>query len=169
MSELHAVGEHLSATAKANAGAIADAYGRSAFNRYYYAAYLEVRELLGQLNADWANQSHANIPKLLEDAVLRKMKTEARKQRQVGAISDSDVERLSRQASSAASAIANTLRTAYSVRVTSDYKPEHVVSFVRGTFSLLTHTDGEARSWLGSIAHQKGILMGVARELGLVS
>jgi len=168
MSEIHAVGEHLSAKAKAEAGECADAFGRSAFNRYYYSAYLSVRDLLKQINPNWKVQ-HSGLPDLLEDAVINLIRREALKQMKSSLISASERSRLTSQAATAASALANVLRTAYAVRVISDYEPEQLLKFERGTFSLLSRTDGEARSWLASVSMYKGQILHVAKELALVS
>lgn len=168
MSELHPVGEHLAARAKAEGGECADAFGRSAFNRYYYAAYLSVRDLLKQINPKWKAQ-HSGIPDLLEDAVINLIRKEAAKQMKSSLISRSDKSRMTSQAATAASELANVLRTAYAVRVTSDYEPEQLLIFDKGTFSLLNRTEGEARSWLASVSLYKGQLLHVAKELALVS
>lgn len=39
----------------------ADLLGRSAFNRYYYAAFLITRETLGYMQPNWKGTQHANI------------------------------------------------------------------------------------------------------------
>lgn len=168
MSDLHPVGEHLAARAKAEVGECADAFGRSAFNRYYYAAYLSVRDLLRQINPRW-KAKHSRVPDLLEDDVINLIRREAEKQMKRSLISPSEKSRLTSRAATAASALANVLRTAYAVRVTSDYEPEQLIAFDRGTFSLLSRTEGEARAWLASVSLHKGILLQVAKELALVS
>jgi hypothetical protein len=40
----------------------ADAFGRSAFNRYYYASYLITRDMLRQLDPSWTRTGHSKIP-----------------------------------------------------------------------------------------------------------
>lgn len=42
-----------------------DLFGRSAFNRYYYAAFLVTREMLGELQNSWKATPHRQIPILL--------------------------------------------------------------------------------------------------------
>ena len=37
-----------------------DLFGRSAFNRYYYAVFLLTREMLGEFKASWKKTMHAN-------------------------------------------------------------------------------------------------------------
>ena len=64
MAGLRSVAEHLSTHAKVlgSGDAEADAFGRSAFNRHYYATFLTVRELLVAIDIAWAKTPHAEIP-----------------------------------------------------------------------------------------------------------
>jgi hypothetical protein len=71
MTGMHQVAEHLSLQARAMTGNDADAFGRSAFNRYYYATYLSVRELLASLDSSWETQRHSAIPDPDEDRIGR--------------------------------------------------------------------------------------------------
>ena len=64
--------------------------------------------------------------------------------------------------------MASILRTAYKVRITADYTPEEKVIFEPATFRLATHTEAEAKQWLIRIERNKGIILNVAKELGLV-
>ena len=67
MSLLPCVADHLSKAARTTVGGEADAFGRSAFNRYYYAAFLSTRELLSMIERSWSGVPHSNIPALLEN------------------------------------------------------------------------------------------------------
>jgi hypothetical protein len=137
----------------------ADPFGRSAFNRYYYATYLSIRELLRELNPDWGHVSHKDIPTLLEGKVVNPIKRAARRQRDMAAIHG---------AYAAAAEIANVLRTAYAVRIVADYEPEDAIIFHDGTFTLSNHGVGEAASWVGRVAAPKQKLRRLYRELGIV-
>ena len=64
--------------------------------------------------------------------------------------------------------MASILRTAYTVRVTADYMPEEKVIFEPATFRLATHTEAKARNWLQRIDRSKGVVLGAAREIGIV-
>lgn len=146
---------------------LADAYGRSAFNRYYYAAYLATRELLGAVDARWTRQPHSEIPQLLESAFVRRIRDAAKESARAGAISELDRQRVSRQAAAAAASMAATLRAAYAIRVTSDYEPNAAVSFENGTFSLAARTEGEARAWLAEIERARANVTRLLQELGI--
>lgn len=169
MSGLYKVAEHLSSFAKKHSASDADAFGRTAFNRYYYAAYLTVRELLERVDASWGREGHANVPGLLEGALLKKVKGMARKQEKVGVLAKAREQVLVKQATAASSEIASILKSAYSVRVAADYEPSHVVLFDHDHcgFRLIGHTDAEARNWMGRVERQKGILLSIVDELGL--
>jgi len=75
---------------------------------------------------------------------------------------------LLRQARSAASEIASALSVAYAVRRVADYEPEIAVVFESSGFRLSDHTDAEARRWKERIEREKGSLIRVSRELGIV-
>lgn len=168
--QLHRVADNLARQAK-GAGVLAedaDALGRSAFNRYYYATYLTVRDLLGLIDAAWKKESHAKIPELLEGAVLKKLRAEARKQERSGVISKSHEKGLIYQATTASSEIASTLKIAYQIRVISDYQPEERITFVGDQFWLQEHSDREASNWISRVEMQKGNLVRISKELGIV-
>lgn len=170
MSKLHAVGASLCDSAKSiqSDHDLADAFGRSAFNRYYYAAYLSVRDLLLLLNSDWLAK-HADAPGLVEKNVVDLIRAEARRQEKLGLISSAGCKSICSQAAKSAAEIANTLRTGYKVRVISDYSPSQLVSFERNTFVLDAHTEGQARAWLKQVELHKGQLLHISKDLGLVS
>lgn len=170
MSEaIHSVAEHLATHAKTlNPKQNADACGRSAFNRYYYASYLAVRELLGLLDAAWATQPHSGIPELLEKALVRRLKTQAKLLVAEGLLSHSKEQALMSQAKQASGEIASLLRAAYAVRVAADYEPSQHVSFEKAGFTLLGHSDAEARQWRARVEREKGKLINISKELGIV-
>ena len=62
----------------------ADAFGRSAFNRYYYAAFLLAREMFREMYKGPESINHADIPAHLKGRVLRAITTRARAQRKAG-------------------------------------------------------------------------------------
>lgn len=168
MTRLHQVAEHLSQKARSLSGDDADAFGRSAFNRYYYAAYLSVRELLSTLDSAWGKKPHSAIPDFLEDKVLDLVKTQAKRMATNGLLSETRRYNLSKQAAQALSDIAATLRVAYRVRVVADYRPYHLVVFDHAEFRLAEHSQAEARNWMGRVDRAKGALIGISKELGLV-
>jgi hypothetical protein len=163
------VADYLSDRAKKLGGDEADLFGRSAFNRYYYACFLTVRDLLAKLDEAWARQPHSNIPDLLEGKVIKRMKESARQQHKAGIISEKRSKSVIHEASSAASDIASVLKVAYSVRVTADYDPNQSVTLQQGTLWLIEHSDAEARNWKVQVEQRKSVLLRISKELGIVA
>jgi hypothetical protein len=167
MSKLHFVGTTLAGQAKTTVGDVADAFGRSAFNRYYYAAYLQTRDLLLQFNPEW-DVSHADAPTLIETTLVGLVRKEAKRLEKKGTISHADSQRITSGVASACMAIAEVLRVAYKVRVISDYRPQESILFENETFNLDSHTEGEARAWATAVEAHKGRILKACKELGFV-
>ena len=52
-----------------------DVFGRSVFNRYYYATFLNVKEGLSGLKKEWeGNLAHASIPEMLRGQIQSELK-----------------------------------------------------------------------------------------------
>jgi hypothetical protein len=161
------VAEHLSKRADASVGHdSADAFGRSAFNRYYYASFHTVRDLLFALDESWAKVPHKNLPGLIEGDLIKRMKRLAEQQERLGALKASRRHSLLSQAQTAANDIATILRAAYAVRIAADYEPTKPVDFFDGGFRLVQHTNTEARNWANRVEKRKGILLRVCKESG---
>jgi len=168
MSSLPIVADHLCHAAKTKPADEADAFGRTAFNRYYYAAYLSTRDLLIQIDRSWARSPHGNIPEILEIDLIKRLRMALRPLQAKGLVAEGKAKSLVSQAGSAGGEMASILRIAYKVRITADYMPEEKVIFEPATFRLATHTEAEAKQWLLRIDRAKGILLNVAKEVGLV-
>lgn len=122
-----------------------DSFGRSAFNRYYYATFLVIREGLRSLHGTWAGLAHKDIPPLLKGEIKKTLK---RGLQDAKRLSDGDVVKQCSKAIEAADELAELTTRAYGVRVTADYNPEIRVSFnERGTFSLNAIAVDEAKKW----------------------
>lgn len=167
MGNLHLVGTTLSAEARKSEGGIADAYGRSAFNRYYYAVYLEVRELLLKFKSDW-DVKHAKAPEYLEENLQEIFRREIKRQERSQLLTHAEGKRIASAVSSSGSVIAQVLRVAYKVRVISDYEPDEPVKFDQSTFHLDSHSEGEAKGWLRTVETHKSRILRHGKELGLV-
>ena len=121
-----------------------DLFGRSAFNRFYYAAYLTVRAaLLAGLGE--CPKSHSDVPDFLLGKVSRGLTQGEQRARRV---SDTELAKLCSRARTSARELAEILKEGYSVRVTADYFPEVPVIFeANGEFGLNTVHISKARSW----------------------
>jgi len=148
------------------AGAEADAFGRSAFNRYYYSAYLSTREFLNQFDSNWGTQ-HANIPNTIEINLIKLINSSSEKARKTGLISESDKERIKSVAKTTAKQYASLLREAYNTRCTADYEPDTKVEFSGKGFSISGTTNLAAERWLSGVNQRKTTLLSLCKELGI--
>lgn len=122
-----------------------DLFGRSSFNRYYYAAYLQVRGLLATLNPSWTGTPHKGIPNLLRGTIvcaIKKKRSKATKIRDAKAVS------ICSRAEYSARELAHIMENAYAVRVVADYNPDIRVMQQEGDrFSLYSFSVTAAHDW----------------------
>ena len=122
-----------------------DLFGRSSFNRYYYAVYLQVRSMLGDLNETWATAQHASIPELLTGQVMAKIKMQRAR---AARVRDNEAVEICNRAVASANELATLMRDAYAVRVTADYRPDIAVEpDDRGRFRLNLVPVTTAHEW----------------------
>lgn len=122
-----------------------DLFGRSAFNRYYYAMYLEVRSSVAKLRPEWANSKHATLPELFRGAIKKSLSQGSKKARRIG---DNDLVNLCERAISMSENLANLMEKGYATRVSADYYPDLPISFLGAReFQLNTVDIKDAKSW----------------------
>ncbi|MFZ6861379.1 hypothetical protein ACO0K7_01955 [Undibacterium sp. Ji67W] len=144
---LEIVARHLQEQAEARANSSeGDLFGRSAFNRYYYATYLEVRYGLGKLQDEWSgDMPHATIPQVLRGQVVKALKNGyslANKN------NDREAMSLCSDGITAAKNLAELMEKGRGIRVAADYHPEITVDFKSHVdFKLNTVEVSDARSW----------------------
>jgi hypothetical protein len=143
----------------------ADVFGRSAFNRYYYATYLITREMLRQLDASWFRKSHKEIPQLLKEQVVKRVRTVSRTAQQQGLINNADS--LCYSVTAAASGLADMIKSAYELRCVADYEPETRILRTGKLIKLVDHSIDEARNWPRRASAHSGVILGTWRRLGL--
>lgn len=103
-----------------------DTFGRSAFNRYYYATFLSVKNALGSFRHEWHAMPHGNVPQVLRGEVLKEIsKGRARAQKAV----DHETVNACNRAVAATNALAQLMEDGYATRVTADYRPDLRVDF----------------------------------------
>jgi hypothetical protein len=145
----------------------ADAFGRSAFNRYYYASYLIIREMLKRLNRGWSQSPHRGIPDLLEGTIINQIRNILKKQKTHGLVSPGQAAGLRTSANIATAELANLLRVAYEVRLVADYEPEVKIKQNGRSMVLFDHTLHEAQSWPIRASFLSKEIMRIWRALGL--
>ncbi len=140
---------------------------RSAFNRYYYSAFLITREMLGALNPTWKGTAHGNIPELLKNGVVRQVRNQVRSNERSGIINSAEASRYRERCNSATSDLAEMLNRAYSIRVLADYDPEEEITVTHGEYELDSYTLSAARRWPDRASTYCGKILSVWRDLGL--
>lgn len=140
-----------------------DQFARSAFNRYYYAVYLTVRNALGEIDPSWNEPAHSQVPKLLRDTVVKRIKKRAKKP----AMQREQSEKLVNQACTAAKALATLMDTGYMTRVVADYEPDRLVVFKDSVVTLAGVKASSARQWSRDANTQCRVLVDAAKKLGL--
>ena len=125
----------------------ADLYGRSAFNRYYYASFYVARDMLAEFDPSWRSTTYASIPELLNGKVrsrIKKFQAQARK------LGDSESIAICSRAISDVNELSQLLREGYAVRSTADYDPSVSITFSKnsGQFSLASVPVSTARKWV---------------------
>lgn len=124
-----------------------DLFGRSAFNRYYYATFIIVRDGLGTLSPKWGRGTvaHANFPSILRGEIRKVINDGYKKAKK---IEDRQLVRQCSNALNAAEELAKLMEEARYARTTADYHPEVSVDFAGGdSFSLNAVSARTARAW----------------------
>ncbi|UXI04691.1 hypothetical protein [Photobacterium sp. TY1-4] len=146
----------------------ADLLGRSAFNRYYYAAFLITRETLGFMKPNWKGTAHAEIPKLLENGLRKPAKAALTKQVRSGLLDRGDESRLLGDLNATGNQLAQLLKLAYDARILADYEPEIKTTKDGGVIYLSTHKLTTARQWPSQAERLCAKLKRIWKEIGLV-
>lgn len=148
MDRLKVVGDQLATWAIAQADdRKQDVFGRSAFNRYYYSAFLITRQMLGQFEGSWKGTAHKEIPNLLRTKVKKKVESTLRRNVRSGLISEGDKGRLLDQLKPSLSELSGLLSEAYDIRLIADYEPEVLVTVANKLISLRSCKLTSANRW----------------------
>lgn len=122
-----------------------DFFARSAFNRYYYATYLDVRNGLGSLDVGWRGIPHSQVPNILAGPVnkaIAKGRDRAKK------VSDANTSVLCSRAMHATLVLSDLMKNGYATRVAADYFPEVRIDFADVyDFTLNSVRVKEAAEW----------------------
>lgn len=163
------VGEKLENLAQSERDDLAkDLFCRSAFNRYYYAAFLITRKMLGELNLSWKTTPHKEIPNLLttgvKKPVLNRLKMYAKKD----FITEGEKSTLITKLTNATTHLSNLLDEAYDIRVIADYEPEILVEGENSKLALKNHKLTTANGWENRASAYCKDIRSVWRDSGLV-
>ncbi|MBN4054444.1 hypothetical protein JYT87_01910 [Nitrospira defluvii] len=145
-----------------------DLFGRSAFNRYYYAAFLITREMLGAIEPKWKKTPHRAIPKLLKDAVCKPVVKRLEQSAKKDLLTNGELSALRSKLTKATTELANLLHQANNVRLIADYEPENHIVVNNKIIILSFCTLTSANTWANRAkAHCKDIRK-VWKDSGLV-
>ncbi|WP_445428013.1 hypothetical protein [Alishewanella sp. HL-SH05] len=162
------VGEELERLALSHGDAVnSDLLGRSAFNRYYYSAFLITRAMLGQMEASWKYTMHAGIPDLLRTSIRKKAKQVLAKQVAKGLMEKGKSSRLLTDVNTVSNELAELLESAYDARVIADYQPEVQTVREGNIIKLKTHKLTTAKEWPERAGILCGKLLKIWRDIGL--
>jgi uncharacterized protein (UPF0332 family) len=142
-----------------------DLFGRSAFNRYYYSAFLEVRAMLRKIKPESAGQDHSGIPLLLKGAVYTQVKTVTDKMRKIDYNAS---ERIRGKTENATKELALLMTHAYAIRRIADYEPETLITDAGKNFRLSNSTVGEAKRWEEKVRANIDVIESQYKESGLI-
>ena len=139
----------------------ADLFGRSAFNRLYYSAYLTTRSILGEVLNDMP-RSHKGTPEYLRALATGRIASIKRRALRAG---DNRLPQECTAAKVAANALATLLEEANKARETADYFPEIPVLFKPGHSFSLNATEVElAKSWPHQARQYSRTIIGVLKQ-----
>jgi len=165
---MEVVGEHLQDWAQKQKDELQkDVFGRSAFNRYYYAAYLITRMNLGELNPDWKKEKHKAMPNTLMTTVRKPVIRELDKQVKKNIMTKSERSRAESSLKVATASLSNLLKEAYDLRCVADYEPEELISFDNNLLLLKEYKLDSARKWPGKATAYCKTIRKIWRDAGL--
>lgn len=95
-----------------------DLFARSAFNRYYCATYLDVKNGLGSLNAGWRGILHSQVSTILEGPVNKEL---AKGRDRAKRASDANTSALCSRAMHATRVLSDLMNSGYATGVAADY------------------------------------------------
>lgn len=146
-----------------------DVFGRSAFNRYYYATFLITRETLGDLNPSWLCEKHKNIQNTLVTTVRKPVISELKKLVRQGIINPGEGSVAENNLKIATTELSNLLNQAYDLRCIADYEPEIHVSIDKKKLLLRNYKLNTASGWPGRASAYCKTIRKVWEEAGLAS
>ena len=166
---LNIVGDRLAKIAdeeKENDPVRFDLFSRSAFNRYYYSAFLTVRTALRNIGCEPKKPTHQSVRDALTGEVRKRLKRELKK----GQLTAAEASRIRYVATNVVADLELLLREAYDVRCVADYNPEQRVDGMGspGGAKLANRTISLASGWRRRAESHAGAIQNAYDRLGLI-
>jgi hypothetical protein len=144
-----------------------DQFGRSAFNRYYYAAYLAVREKLMEINSGWAKIPHKNLPDILTISIYKSAKNKAKKLNKNGMLNKRQEYQILTSIRACGDELSAILQSGYEARTHADYFPDEIVTRnADNNLILYKYSTHQAQSWPRRAEIRAGQLLKLWRQFG---
>lgn len=124
-----------------------DLYGRSAYNRYYYAAFLTVRDMIRKLDGEDKRIKHASISEILEGRIRKKLKSAIEKLERKGFLKKAEAARYRSSVHRATRSLSDVMKLAYDLRAVADYEPEVKVKMNSNVIYLEEYKLSRAQHW----------------------
>lgn len=144
-----------------------DLFGRSAFNRYYYASFLITREMLGTFKTSWRRTMHASIPELLETGLKKAVVDQINRNCARNLMTAREGSILRDKLRVATTELANLLRIANDARKIADYEPETKIVMANKVIKLDTHKLSSAAGWSNRASSYCKTIRSVWADTGL--
>jgi len=163
------VGDKLAEIARSSSNKVEiDLFGRSAFNRYYYSAFLTVRTALRRIDSKWETPNHSDVPAMLKGKVLKKLKDEIKKSVDKHLIHAGEGNRMCVTGNSAINALNIMLIEAREVRRIADYDPEISLGDTGGSLKLGGTKLSAAAYWESQAEIHVRTLLRIYEDLGII-
>jgi len=141
-----------------------DQFGRSAFNRLYYATFIPISHTLARLRPEWAGLPHKDVPEVIRGSIIKALKEGKTRANRLG---DYDTVTSCSRAISLCYELADMMESGYAIRVTADYHSEVAVDFAAGAdFRLATVPVSVARQWPGRATAYAETISNIWRQIG---
>ena len=140
-----------------------DSFGRSAFNRYYYAAFWIVKSALAEIDPKWSSIPHKQVPEVLRGSVRNRLEKELTKAERTGFSGG----RLRNQIRTSTETLAELMEHAYKKRVEADYSMSTTVKKSNQTLYMGQEKCSSASHWPHRANTSAGNLRNVSKQLGI--
>lgn len=166
---LEIVGNHLVNQAlKETTATRIDAYGRSAFNRYYYSAFLVSRKMIFQIDRSRTKLDHDKIPGILRGPIINKIKNDVKRLKGKDPHGHKYRSVLLSSVRRSAGQLADLMAEAYAVRCIADYNPEEIAYIDGSSLRLSNCSVSRAQHWSSNAELYARSIISVYDELGLI-
>lgn len=139
-----------------------DSFARSAFNRYYYATFLQARLLIRQFKPAWRG-THGGLPADLVSVAKRDIgliKNKAQRSRDWEVVDKCEI------CTHHLHGLSELLQSAYAIRVTADYEPDILATIEKGgAITMGQKKITEAKNWPVQAANFSGKIEGFWSKL----